>query len=269
MTVLLQISDPHFGTEQPPVAEALLRFAHQVRPVALVLSGDITQRARRAQFAAARDFVARISAPALVAIPGNHDIPLINVIARMFYPYAGFEQAFGANLEPQWHSDDFLVIGVNTTRARRHKDGEVSPEQILRVSKRLATAGARQIRIVVTHQPVHVIRGSEVHNRLHGHAEAIQAWSSAGADVIMGGHIHLPYVAALHEHYGDLRRRCWAVQAGTAVSTRVRRRHPNSVNLIKRDGAQNCLVERWDYSAERNEFHCVQTTSLNLDRGRS
>lgn len=267
MTGLLQISDPHFGTEQPPVVEALLRLADEIKPAAVVVSGDITQRARRAQFTAAHEFVSRLSPSAVVAIPGNHDIPLFNVIARMFYPYAGFERAFGADLEPEWHSDDFLVIGVNTTRPARHKDGEVSREQILRVSKRLAAASAQQIRIVVTHQPVHVLRGSEVHNVLHGHAEAIQAWSSAGADVIMGGHIHLPYIAPLHEHYKELHRRCWAVQAGTAVSTRVRRRHPNSVNLIKRENAQVCLAERWDYSAERNQFQCVNVQRLNLDRG--
>lgn len=266
MTVL-QISDPHFGTEQPAVVEALLQLAQQIRPAAVILSGDITQRARRAQFAAAYDFVTRLGPPAVVAIPGNHDIPLFNVVARMFHPYAGFERAFGTDLEPQWHSDDFLVLGVNTTRASRHKDGEVSTEQILRVSKRLATASTRQIRIVVTHQPVHVLRGSEVHNRLHGHAEAIPAWSNAGADIIMGGHIHLPYIAPLHEHYTDLRRRCWVVQAGTAVSTRVRRRHPNSVNLIRREDERTCLVERWDYSAERDKFHCVSMQPLNLDRG--
>lgn len=264
---LLQISDPHFGTEQPAVVEALLRLADEIRPAVVVVSGDITQRARRAQFDAARAFVSRLSPPALVAIPGNHDIPLFNVVARMFHPYAGFERAFGTELEPAWHSDDFMVIGVNTTRASRHKDGEVSAEQILRVSKRLATASERQIRIVVTHQPVHVLRGSEIHNRLHGHADAIPAWSNAGADVIMGGHIHLPYIAPLHEHYGELRRRCWVVQAGTAVSSRVRARHPNSVNLIKRDDAHVCLAERWDYSAEHEKFHCVKVERLNLDRG--
>ena len=237
-----------------------------MKPAAVVLSGDITQRARRAQFTAARDFVSRLSPRALVAIPGNHDIPLLNVAARMFAPYAGFERAFGADLEPEWQSDDFLVICVNTTRPSRHKDGEVSREQIARVSQRLTSASANQIRIVVTHQPVHVLRDTEVHNQLHGHAEAIQAWSRAGADVIMGGHIHLPYIAALHEHYEGLQRRCWVVQAGTAVSHRVRRRHPNSVNLIKREDAHVCLAERWDYSAEHNKFHCVKVERLNLDR---
>lgn len=267
MTVLLQISDPHFGTEQPPVVEALLRFAHEIKPAVVVVSGDITQRGTRSQFDAAREFVSRLSPPAVVAIPGNHDIPLLDVMARMFYPYAGFERAFGTDLEPEWQNDDFLIIGVNTTRASRHKDGEISSEQILRVSKRLSTASAGQIRIVVTHQPVHVVRGTEVHNRVHGHAEAIRAWSSAGADVIMGGHIHLSYIAPLHEHYKELHRRCWAVQAGTAVSTRVRRRHPNSVNLIKREDTHSCLAERWDYSAESNQFHRVNVERLNLDRG--
>jgi len=266
MTALLQISDPHFGTEQPPVVEALLRLARQIEPAVVVVSGDITQRARRAQFDAAREFLARMSPPAMIAIPGNHDIPLFNVMARLFYPYAGFERAFGALLEPEWHNDDFLIIGLNTTRPSRHKDGEVSSGQIQRVAERLRSASAQQIRIVVTHQPVHVLRDSEVHNQLHGHAEAVRAWSAAGADVILGGHIHLPYIAALHEQYEQLQRRCWVVQAGTAVSSRVRRRHPNSVNLIKRDDAQGCLAQRWDYSAERDEFHCVNVERLNLDR---
>lgn len=266
MTALLQISDPHFGTEQAPVVAALLRLANELRPTVVILSGDVTQRARRAQFEAAGAFVKRVATPTLVAIPGNHDIPLFNVVARLFYPYAGFERTFGTNLEPEWQDSDAMVICVNTTRASRHKDGEVSAEQILRVSKRLATTTPQQLRIVVTHQPVHVLRGSEIHNRLHGHYEAIRAWSDAGADIIMGGHIHLPYIAALHEAYAELRRRCWAVQAGTAVSSRVRARHPNSVNVIDRVDAKTVLAQRWDYSAERDLFHRVTTEQLNLDR---
>jgi 3',5'-cyclic AMP phosphodiesterase CpdA len=266
MTALLQISDTHFGTEQQPVVAALLRLASEVRLSAVILSGDVTQRARRTQFDAARDFVKQLALPTVV-IPGNHDIPLFNVIARLFYPYAGFERAFGTTLEPEWENSDAKVICVNTTRPSRHKDGEVSAEQIRRVSQRLATATRQQLRIVVTHQPVHVLRGSEVHNRLHGHHEAIKAWSDAGADLIMGGHIHLPYIAPLHEHYPDVRRRCWIVQAGTAVSYRVRARHPNSVNIISRADTQTVFAERWDYSAEREQFMLAAKEQMNLDRG--
>lgn len=82
MSVLLQISDPHFGTEQPPVVEALAALARQQRPDLLVLSGDITQRARPAQFQAARSFMDRLGAP-LLAVPGNHDIPLFSLWTRL------------------------------------------------------------------------------------------------------------------------------------------------------------------------------------------
>lgn len=266
MSVLLQISDTHFGTERTLVVQALLRLARELRPSLVVLSGDVTQRARHAQFDAARDFLSRIARQALVAIPGNHDIPLFNVIARMFYPYAGYERVFGPDLEPQWQNQDLMVLAVNTTRPSRHKDGEVSGEQILRVCQRLAKATREQLRIVVTHQPVHVLRESEIHNRLHGHREAIKAWSDAGADIIMGGHIHLPYIWPLHEDHADVRRRCWVVQAGTAVSSRVRARHPNSVNVITRADTQTAVAERWDYSVERDRFHRVDAHELNLDR---
>jgi predicted phosphodiesterase len=159
-----------------------------------------------------------------------------------------------------------LVVTVNTTRPSRHKDGEVSAEQVERVAARLRTATNGQLRVVVTHQPVHVLRGSEIHNRLHGYEPAITAWSTAGADIILGGHIHLPYVASLHEDFPRLTRRCWVVQAGTAVSSRVRERHPNSVNVITRVSAEDCVVERWDYSVDKNEFHTIKTERLHLDR---
>lgn len=270
MTILLQISDTHFGTERPAVVEALVRLSQRMRPKVVVLSGDITQRARHSQFSAAKEFASRLETSAVLAIPGNHDIPLFNVFARLFRPYGGFERAFGGQLEPEWESPDFLILCVNTTRAARHKDGEASLEQISRVSQRLQAARPQQLRVVVTHQPVHVLQGSEIHNRLHGHHEAITAWSQAGADIIMGGHIHLPYIAPLHEHYDGVLRHCWVVQAGTAVSWRVRKRQSNSVNVLRRTesftGPFECTVERWDYSASADEFTCATTQLLQLER---
>ncbi len=267
MSTLIQISDPHFGTEQPPVVAALLAFVRRVQPLAAVLSGDITQRARRAQFAAARRFVDQLGVPHCLVIPGNHDIPLFNFVARVFFPYAGFERVFGSVLEPQLECEAFLLICLNTTRPSRHKDGEISAEQIERVARQLRGANGGQLRIVVTHQPVHVLRESELHNRVHGYRQAVKAWADAGADIIMGGHIHLPYVAPLGEHFPELSRRCWAVQAGTSVSHRVRANHPNSVNLIHFSGGSGqCSVERWDYDATSTSFQRVDTRELLLER---
>ncbi len=256
MTVLLQISDPHFGTEQLPVVEALVTLSLQQRPDLLVLSGDITQRARSAQFRAARAFIDRLGTPVL-AIPGNHDIPLFDLGARLLHPYARHRHAFGDELEPIHSSPDLLVLCVNTTRWYRHKNGEVSLAQIERVARRLTGAGPGQLRVVVVHQPVAAVRPGEVHNLLRGHAAALQRWAAAGADLVMGGHIHLPYVMALPH----LVRPMWAVQAGTAVSSRVRDGVPNSVNLLRwgsdaSDGL--CLIERWDHSDTAQAF--IRTT---------
>jgi 3',5'-cyclic AMP phosphodiesterase CpdA len=263
--MLLHISDPHFGTEQPPVVDALLRLVHEQPPEQVILSGDVTQRARRAQFGAARAFVDRLGAARTLVIPGNHDIPLFNLPARVLAPYAGFVEAFGSELEPVAESARWLVIALNTTRPRRHKNGEVSIEQVERVASRLEAARTDQLRIVVVHQPVAVSREEDEVNLLRGHATAIARWSSAGADLVLGGHIHLPYVLALHERMPGLARRLWAVQAGTAVSRRVRAGAPNSVNLIRWGDPQppgRCVVERWDYSAQVGGFAKVSATPL-------
>ena len=252
MTVLLQISDPHFGTERPTVVDALIALARQQRPDLVVLAGDVTQRARPAQFRAARAFTDRLGAPVL-AVPGNHDIPLFDLWTRLRRPYAHYMAAFGTDLEPVHHSLGLLVVGVNTTRARRHKDGEISSPQIERVAALLEGARAGQLRVVVVHQPIAVTRDDDLPNRLHGHGPALQRCAAAVADLVMGGHIHLPFVMAMEERGRPM----WAVQAGTAVSTRIRPGVPNSVNLLRwgQDSTPGlCQVEQWDFSVVTRSF---------------
>jgi 3',5'-cyclic AMP phosphodiesterase CpdA len=263
MTTLLQVSDPHFGTERPPVVDALMRLALREKPDVLLLSGDITQRARRSQFEAAHAFVQQTRIKTVLAIPGNHDIPLYNLWARIAHPYRGYTRCFGGELEPSHESADLLLLCVNTTRPWRHKHGEVSPEQIERVAARLRAARPEQLRIVVTHQPVHVIRESDEKNLLRGHRDAIAGWARAGADLVLGGHIHLAHVRPLAERVAGAAG--WSVQAGTAVSHRVRHGRANSVNLLRWDGGR-CGVERWDHDAQRGEFVCAEMLPLALMR---
>ncbi len=265
MTVLLHVSDTHFGTEEPAVVEALITLAHAQSPDLVVLSGDITQRARRHQFAAARRFIDALKAPALLAVPGNHDVPLFDLPTRLLAPYRNFLSEFGPALEPVYDVDDLLVLGLNTTRRWRHKHGEVSQRQVGAVADRLRRARPSQVRVVVVHQPVLVMRDSERHNLLRGSALALRRWATAGADLVLGGHIHLPYVAQVTAEPQAGARTVWCVQAGTAVSRRVRRGVPNSVNLL-RTAARHCDVERWDYGASQRRFECVMRTRVPIER---
>jgi 3',5'-cyclic AMP phosphodiesterase CpdA len=267
MTLLLQVSDPHFGTERPQVVQALRRLAGAQRPQVLLVSGDITQRGSTGQFEAARRFIDSLGVPSMLAVPGNHDIPLLNPLARWLRPYAAYQRAFGNELEPVLDLPDLLAIGVNTTRPRRHKDGEVSPAQVQRVAQLLRRAAPQQLRIVVTHQPVHVVRPRDEHNLLHGAPLAARAWAEAGADLVLGGHIHFPSVGLLSDRYPGLPRRAWGVQAGTAVSWRIRFEAGNSVNLLRYDtAALQCRVERWDYRDAVDGFELARCEELPLQR---
>ena len=263
MTRILHLSDLHFGTEDPAVTEALLQLGEELQPNLYLLSGDITQRARRAQFAAAGDFVRQLKAP-LLAVPGNHDLPLFNLPVRMLNPYGNYRRVFGDQLEPTFSTDKLLVVGVNTTRPSRHKDGEVSAVQIQRVAQRLREASADQLCVVMLHHPVRAVEESDVANLLIGRERAVPAWVDAGMDLLLAGHIHLPYQVALTGT--DAQRKAWAVQAGTGISRRVRGAVPNSVNLLEYQPSErrSCRITRWDYARDPQRFIAIESAELEL-----
>lgn len=202
MIRLLQISDTHFGTERPEVMTAIKLLCQAHNHELVILSGDITQRARRAQFAAAKDFTNQLGAP-LLSVPGNHDLPLFNLLARLFSPYGNYRRYFGDELEPEFETDRLLVIGVNSTRPSRHKNGELTDEQIKRVARRLGQARPGQLRVVVQHHPVRAVEATDTANLMINREKAVPAWVDAGMDLVLAGHIHLPYVLPLYGQHGE------------------------------------------------------------------
>ncbi|GAB3394998.1 metallophosphoesterase family protein [Azotobacter armeniacus] len=255
----MHISDTHFGTEQQPVVGAMEAHVREQGADLLVLSGDITQRARRHQFDAAQAFVQRLEGygiPETLVIPGNHDLPLYNLLSRFLCPYGNYCRHFGKELEPTFENDELLVIGLNTTHPRRRKDGRVTGDQVRAVCERLRQCDPAKLRIVVAHQPFGLIAPSDLHNLQHGAQAALTRWAEAGLDIVMGGHIHLPYVLPLSGQYPNLTREIWTVQAGTALSSRVRGRSPNSFNRLHLGQAESkqVQVERWDYHSPTGQF---------------
>ncbi len=266
MSVILQISDTHFGTEQTVVVDALRTLARQVEPDLIVLSGDVTQRARPDEFAAAADFVASLPPVPKLIVPGNHDIPLFNLFDRLLDPFQAFRRCFGPVLEESRSLPDVFVTGVNSVRSWRHKDGSLLPDQIEAVAARLRRAGPAPMRIVVVHHPLDVHDAGDLGDIVGGAPEAVRAWARAGADLILSGHVHVPLCRPLAVRYGPDAGACWVGVAGTATSSRMRGGHPNSVNVIRIDrfaGDVRRVLEQRDFDRERQAFRLVATRDLS------
>src|SRR5437763_2204567 len=129
MRTIAHISDVHFATENPAVVEGLLSDLKTIGPHLVAVSGDLTQRALRSEFAAARAFLERIPFPHVI-VPGNHDIPLYDVGRRFLRPLHRYRRFITADLSPSYHDDEIAAVGVNTARSATWKNGRISLAQI-------------------------------------------------------------------------------------------------------------------------------------------
>jgi 3',5'-cyclic AMP phosphodiesterase CpdA len=259
MTTIAHLSDPHFGTVDPPVREALLRELRVNRTDLVMLTGDITQRARSRQFREAREFIDALAPAPCFVIPGNHDIPLFDIFTRFTRPYRLFQRFIASELEPAYADETVALLCVNATRATRHKNGVLTKRQVARAMQRLGEL-RQPFRVVATHQPLAVTLATEEHNLARGAEHALERWIDAGADLFIGGHIHLPYCKLVRTKQSA--RTAIVLQAGTAVSLRVRHGVPNSFNrltLTASNGVRRMRIERCDYDAATCSFAMKHT----------
>jgi 3',5'-cyclic AMP phosphodiesterase CpdA len=256
MTRIAHISDTHFGTEDASVCAALRNALLREAPDLIVLSGDITQRARRTQFRAARTFLDSLAPIPVLALPGNHDLPLFDLFTRFTQPYRHYKGHICPVLNPVWQGPEVAVLGVNSTRVLRHKHGALLPDVVREVAERLGTL-SQPFKVVALHHPLAVIEDSDRRNRARAAAEALRAWIGAGADLFLGGHIHLPYCIPVRPGL----RQAVVLQAGTAVSTRRRGGRPNSFNLIRFETRPRRMhIEQRDYDAQSGVFAATSAT---------
>jgi 3',5'-cyclic AMP phosphodiesterase CpdA len=241
------ISDLHFGRDDPQVTAGLVKELARLRPSLVIASGDLTQRARRAQFRAAARFLAGLPAPVLV-VPGNHDIPLFDVLRRLFSPLGRYRRHITPDLTPVFDDGELFVVGLNTARPHRWKDGEMSPEQIAMVRERFEPARPGALRVLVTHHPL-VPRPDDLEPALvRRGSEALKAAADARVDLTLAGHLHRGFLADVRPA-GESSHAVLVVQAGTAISNR-RPHEPNSYNLLTVDPPRlEVQIRTWDGAA--------------------
>ncbi len=238
MRTVVHISDLHFGRDDRTLVDALASSIAADAPDLIAVSGDLTQRARRREFAAARAFLDRLRPVPMIVVPGNHDVPLYNVVRRFARPLSRFERFVGAGRSTVFHDAEIAVLGLNTARSLTFKQGRISFAQMSEIRRAFAVDAAPVLKVLVIHHPLAPAPDAPERDR-------VGRWRSALAHHHgFSGALALP--ASQPETVAGS---VLLVHAGTAVSTRTRGAEPNSYNLIRSEGGRLAVVVRpWDGS---------------------
>lgn len=250
MRTVVHLSDLHFGRINPAILRPLVTFIGQLRPDLVAISGDLTQRARTAEFLAAKEFLAEIPFPKIV-VPGNHDVPLHNLFARFVRRLDRYQRYITADLQPVFADEEIVAVGVNTARAFTWKDGRINAAQLEQLRRTMTAAPPDATKIVVTHHPFDLPAGAS--GRVVGRSRlAMKVLAECGLDVLLAGHFHIADTSQTAKRYQLPGYSALIVSSGTSTSTRGRGQ-PNSLNVIRIDRS-NLTIERRIWRPASNLF---------------
>lgn len=223
---LLQFSDVHFGVEHADACQAALDYAHATPSDLILITGDVTQKGLPEEFEAAGRWMRAMPEPHFVIV-GNHDVPYYNVFARVFEPWKAFETATGHPAhDHQFIGDSVMVRGVATARGWQARSnwskGVIDLDQTRRAAEALRQAPIGALRVLACHHPLIEMVGTPMTGDVKRGDKAALIFAEAGVDLIMTGHVHVPFALAI-----DLSDRCsYAVGCGT-LSKRERGARPS------------------------------------------
>src|SRR3954452_6420392 len=126
MRTIVHLSDLHFGRIDPAILEPAIGFVRDLRPNVVAVSGDLTQRARTAEYFAARDFLRALPSPQIV-VPGNHDVPLHNLFSRFGRTLDRYRRYITNDLAPFYCDEEIAIAGANTAPAFSSQKGPNNP----------------------------------------------------------------------------------------------------------------------------------------------
>ena len=255
MARIAHLSDVHFGAHDPAVVAGAEAWLADARPDLVVISGDFTQRARVEEYRAAAAFLDRIESLGLptLGVPGNHDVPLYDVVRRFTRPLHRYRRYIDDDLCPWFENAHLAVLGINTARSLTFKDGRISHEQMAIIRERFRDVPQERTRILVTHHPLFAMpigEAGEPSEAVGRHGEALQAIADAGVHVLLAGHFHRSFTESARRMVKNAGP-ALVIQAGTATSTRLRHGEMQSFNLIHADRNDRIDVQviAWDGAA--------------------
>lgn len=220
---IAHLSDIHFGRIAHP--EIVARIVAEVNASGaglVAVSGDLTQRARRHEFRAARAMLDAFDAPVLV-VPGNHDVRAWwhHPLERVARPDRRFRRFIEPQRTPTFTDSAGRVaaVGIDTAHGLTVKGGLVRPDQLRAVDGFFARAPAGALRVLVMHHHLARLEALGGHDVARGASQARESVHRAGVDLVLCGHLHRSHTVEVEVEGGH---RLVVASAGTATSSRGR-----------------------------------------------
>lgn len=222
---IAHVSDIHFGKiTHPEIVDALLEEINAFDPTLVVVSGDLTQRARQREFEAARAMLDRFAAPTLV-VPGNHDVyPWWNPVNRVFQPLRRYQRMITNDLTPTFEREGLAVLGLNSAYGRTGKGGHVGRVTRGVIRPFFGPKPESTFKVLVIHHQLTRIAAMARHDVARKARRTLDKARSVGVDLLLCGHLHVSHVQRM-EVVGEGEKALVVASAGTATSTRGRGAH--------------------------------------------
>jgi len=250
MRTIVHLSDLHFGRVNASLLDPLKKIIREIEPDVVAVSGDLTQRARSYQFQQARSFLDELPKPQII-VPGNHDIPLHNVVARFLEPLTNYKRYITTDLQPSYEDEEVAIVGVNTARSLVFKGGRINETQVSRLREKFCSLDDDVVKVVVTHHPFDLPEGYAESDLLGRAQMAMTGLAECGADLFLAGHLHISHTGHT-KRYNISGYSALVVQAGTATSTRERG-EANSFNVL-RLAHPSIVVEKYTWDPSTTAF---------------
>ncbi len=252
MTKIAHLSDIHFGRIiRPEIVEVVVEEVNALAADLVVVSGDLTQRARPRQYEAAVAMLEAFTAPVMV-VPGNHDVyPWWRPLLRLFRPLRRYQRYLTDTLTPTFERDAIAVLGINSAYGWTVMGGWIGDEERARIASFFADKDAGVFKLLVVHHHLIPIAGVGKRGVTRWGRPTLEAAAQAGVDLVLSGHFHISHI----EPVEVASRRLVLVHAGTATSDRGRGPHhgANFYNVIAVT-PEGFSIEERRYDPEAQQF---------------
>ncbi|MDX1385622.1 MAG: metallophosphoesterase, partial [Thermoanaerobaculia bacterium] len=221
----------------------------------VVASGDLTRRAKPRQFRAARSWLQALDRPVL-AVPGNHDVPMYRFWERLLVPYGAWRKHYCKELEPRLGDDEVALVGVNSATNFVISGGKVTPRSRERMVAAFAGVNGDAYRIAVLHHNLFRPPDLEdVPRPPRTSTATLDALARAEVDLVLGGHSHQSFYGRSPVAPAGGRRPALLLYAGTASCSRGRgvEKGQNTCHWLEVDGA-GVTVGFWRWSPQAETF---------------